>query len=101
MAVSFYRRPALERRNVMVFSSWLRNGKRAGPAVPRRTQTSPRQRARFRPHVESLEDRTVPSGYQQMNLVGYQPGQGHFTDPNLNGWGMTSMPDGSFCVANT
>jgi uncharacterized protein (TIGR03118 family) len=25
---------------------------------------------------------------------------GHFTDPNLNGWGMTSMPDGSFVVAN-
>jgi uncharacterized protein (TIGR03118 family) len=47
-----------------------------------------------------LEDRTVPSGYQQINLVGYQPGLGHFTDPNLNGWGMTSMPDGSFCVAN-
>jgi uncharacterized protein (TIGR03118 family) len=48
-----------------------------------------------------LEDRTVPSGYQQINLVGYQAGLGHFTDPNLNGWGMVSMPDGSFCVANT
>jgi uncharacterized protein (TIGR03118 family) len=47
-----------------------------------------------------LEDRTVPSGYQQINLVGYQAGLGHFTDPNLNGWGMTSLPDGSFCVAN-
>jgi uncharacterized protein (TIGR03118 family) len=47
-----------------------------------------------------LEDRTVPSGYQQINLVSYQPGLGHFTDPNLNGWGMTSLPDGSFCVAN-
>ena len=41
------------------------------------------------------------SGYQQTNLVGYQPGIGHFTDPNLNGWGMASMPDGSFVVANT
>jgi uncharacterized protein (TIGR03118 family) len=47
-----------------------------------------------------LEDRTVPSGYQQTNLVGYQPGIGHFTDPNLNGWGMTSLPDGSFAVSN-
>jgi uncharacterized protein (TIGR03118 family) len=47
-----------------------------------------------------LEDRTVLSGYQQINLVSYQPGLGHFTDPNLNGWGMTSTPDGSFCVAN-
>jgi uncharacterized protein (TIGR03118 family) len=47
-----------------------------------------------------LEDRTVPSGYQQTNLVGYQPGIAHSTDPNLNGWGMTSLPDGSFAVAN-
>ena len=39
----------------------------------------------------------VPSGFQQINLVSYQPGVAHFTDPNLNGWGMTSMPDGSFC----
>jgi uncharacterized protein (TIGR03118 family) len=47
-----------------------------------------------------LEDRTVLSGYQQINLVGYQAGLGHHTDPNLNGWGMTSLPDGSFVVAN-
>jgi uncharacterized protein (TIGR03118 family) len=53
-----------------------------------------------RPRLEVLEDRTVPSGYQQTNLAGYQPGLAHFTDPNLNGWGMTSMPDGSFCVSN-
>src|SRR5262249_25644777 len=63
--------------------------------------TSPRARADLRPHLESLEDRMVLSGYQQINLVGYQPGMAHFTDPNLNGWGMTSMPDGSFVVANT
>jgi uncharacterized protein (TIGR03118 family) len=56
---------------------------------------------RFVPRLESLEDRTVPSGYQQLNLVGYLPGLGNFTDPNLNGWGMVSMPDGSFAVANT
>jgi uncharacterized protein (TIGR03118 family) len=42
----------------------------------------------------------VLSGYQQTNLVGYEPGIAHFTDPNLNGWGMVSMPDGSFCVSN-
>jgi uncharacterized protein (TIGR03118 family) len=53
------------------------------------------------PRLQVLEDRTVPSGFQQINLVGYQPGDAHFTDSNLNGWGMTSMPDGSFCVANT
>jgi uncharacterized protein (TIGR03118 family) len=48
-----------------------------------------------------LEDRTVPSGYQQINLVSNQPGVGHFTDSNLNGWGMTALPDGSFVVSNT
>jgi uncharacterized protein (TIGR03118 family) len=50
--------------------------------------------------IEVLEDRMVPSGYQQTNLAGYQAGLAHFTDPNLNGWGMVSLPNGSFCVAN-
>lgn len=53
------------------------------------------------PRLEVLEDRTVPSGFQQTNLVGYQHGMAHFTDSNLNAWGMTAMPDGTFCVANT
>jgi uncharacterized protein (TIGR03118 family) len=101
MAFSLYRRPALERRKIMVFSSWLRNWKRFAPAPRRRRQTSPRPRVSFRPRLEALEDRWVPSGYQQINLVSYQPGIGHFTDANLNGWGMTSMPDGSFVVSNT
>lgn len=26
---------------------------------------------------------------------------GHFTDPNLNGWGLAFAPNGPFCVANT
>jgi uncharacterized protein (TIGR03118 family) len=47
-----------------------------------------------------LEDRLVPSGFQQLNLVGYQAGMAHHTDANLNGWGMTSMPGGAFVVAN-
>lgn len=38
--------------------------------------------------------------YHQVNLTGYQPGMGRFLDPKLNGWGMVSLPDGSFCVAN-
>jgi uncharacterized protein (TIGR03118 family) len=83
----------------MVFSSWLRNGKCPAPAARRRT--SSRHRGGFCPQLESLEDRMVLSGYQQINLVSYQPGLGHFTDSNLNGWGMTSMPDGSFVVSNT
>ena len=85
----------------MLFSSWLRNWKRSAPAARRRTQTSPRQRASFRPRLEVLEDRCVPSGFQQLDLVGNQPGSAPFTDSNLNGWGMTSMPNGSFVVANT
>jgi hypothetical protein len=51
--------------------------------------------------VERLEDRWVPSGYQQTNLVGYLPGMAHRTDPLLNGWGMDYAPGGPFCVANT
>src|SRR5262245_30869670 len=37
MPVSLYRRPALERRNIMLFNSWLRNRKRSAPAARRRT----------------------------------------------------------------
>src|SRR5262249_16543039 len=39
--------------------------------------------------------------YQQLNLVGFQPGMGHFTDPKLNGWGLAFAPDGPFWVADT
>lgn len=44
---------------------------------------------------------TALAQYTQYNLVGYQPGMGHYLDPNLNGWGMDSAPNGPFCVANT
>jgi hypothetical protein len=52
------------------------------------------------PRLETLEDRTVPSGYQQINLVGEQPGMAPRTDPNLNGWGMDYAPNGPFAVAD-
>src|SRR5580765_2754751 len=65
-----------------------------------RTKTSPRQQASFGPRLEMLENRCLFSGYQETDLVGFQPGKGHFTDGNLNGWGMVSMPNGSFVVAN-
>lgn len=42
----------------------------------------------------------VVSGYVQHDLVGFQPGIGHYLDPNLNGWGMDSAPGGPFCVSN-
>jgi uncharacterized protein (TIGR03118 family) len=51
--------------------------------------------------VERLEDRSLLSGYQQINLVGYQEGMAPHTDPNLNGWGMDHASDGPFCVADT
>src|SRR5262249_26813941 len=83
----------------MLFHSWLRN-LRSALAPGRCHRRKPRRCATHRPRLEVLEDRTVPSGYQQINLVGNQPGVAHFTDPNLNGWGMTSLSDGSFCTAN-
>ncbi len=47
-----------------------------------------------------MEHRCLLSGYQQTNLVAYKPGLAQFTDANLNGWGMASMPNGSYVVAN-
>ncbi len=84
----------------MSLHSWLRN-LRPALAPGRGHRQRLRRLATHRPRLEVLEDRTALSGYQQINLVGYQPGLAHFTDSNLNGWGMTSLPDGSFCVANT
>jgi uncharacterized protein (TIGR03118 family) len=83
----------------MSLHSWLQN-LRSGLAPGRGHRRRPRRSATYRPRLEILEDRTVPSGYQQTNLVGSQPGIAHFTDPNLNGWGMSSLPDGSFVVSN-
>jgi uncharacterized protein (TIGR03118 family) len=77
------------------------------PRLTRRPRGAPAHRngARARrslvPRLETLEDRTVPSGYQQLNLVGFQEGMARQTDPNLNGWGMDFAPDGPFCVADT
>src|SRR5262245_27988843 len=64
--------------------------RRARPAAPRRWVV---------PRLETLEDRTVPSGYQQINLVGELPGVAPHTDPNLDGWGMDTTPNG-FVVAD-
>ena len=74
------------------------------PAAPRRQKahrTIAFPRRSFRPRIDILEDRVVPSGYQQRDLVGYLPGMARHTDPNLNGWGMDYAPSGPFCVANT
>jgi predicted outer membrane repeat protein len=59
MALSFYCRPASERRNIMRISSWLRYWT-SSPGAP-----GPSQRRsaahRFRPQLEALEDRCLPS----------------------------------------
>ena len=46
----------------MLFSSWLRNGKRSAPTAGRRTQPSPRKRRSIGPRLVTLEDRSMPSG---------------------------------------
>ena len=70
---------------------------------PRRRSKPPigRRRRTVRLELQPLEERSLLSGYQQINLVGYQPGMAPHTDPNLNGWGMDFAPGGPFCVADT
>src|SRR4051812_27080539 len=93
MAFSSYPRPPRPLESWIMMSSFLPRF-RSRPPIRRRPRS-------IRLEVLPLEGRALLSGYPQLNLVGYLPGMGHFTDPNLNGWGMVSMPDGSFCVANT
>jgi uncharacterized protein (TIGR03118 family) len=51
--------------------------------------------------LEALEDRTVPSGFVQTNLVSDIPNLAQITDPNLkNPWGTGHVADGSFSVAD-
>ena len=76
---------------------WLTRQPRGAPSH----RNGARARRSLVPRLETLEDRTVLSGYQQLNLVGFQEGMARHTDPNLNGWGMDFAPDGPFCVADT
>jgi uncharacterized protein (TIGR03118 family) len=78
--------------STMVFRLWITSRSKRPVRPPRR---------RTRLELELLEDRLVLSGYQQLNLVGFQPGMARHTDPNLNGWGFDHTPDGPYCVANT
>src|SRR5262249_7157785 len=93
MAVSLYRRPPRQLESyIMKFpsSSQCRNL----PPIHRRRRT-------VRPELQPLEGRSLLSGYQQIDLVGYQPGMAPHTDPTLNGWGMDFAPGGPYCVADT
>src|SRR5262249_19067719 len=89
MASSFYRRPHPphpasshrseerrgERRSIMWFSSWVRNRKRSHSGQPSRTQrSSPGKRATFRPRLEALEDRWLPSTLTVLNSLDSGPG---------------------------
>jgi uncharacterized protein (TIGR03118 family) len=38
--------------------------------------------------------------YLEKNLTSYQPGVTRYYDPNLNGWGMVQLPDGTYAVAD-
>src|SRR5262245_2812721 len=66
--------------------------------VARRSRATPRPPA-FRPTLERLEDRCVPSAntgtYHVTNLVSDQPGVALIQDTNLvNGWGISLSPTG-------
>jgi uncharacterized protein (TIGR03118 family) len=88
----------------MLSSTWLRNWKRSAPAAARRTPTSPRQRAKFRPWLEAIEDRCLMStAVVQTNLVSddtqFTPAR--VQDTNLvNPWGLAASPTGAWWVAN-
>lgn len=79
----------------MVFPSIL------APALSRSRPARRPPRRSFVPRLEGLEDRTVPSGYQQINLVAEVPGVAPHTDPNLNGWGMDVFPNGPYVVSDS
>jgi hypothetical protein len=55
MAFGWHRRPAPQRDNLMGLTSWLRNRKSSAPAQCHRP------RATFRPQLETLEGRDLPS----------------------------------------
>jgi uncharacterized protein (TIGR03118 family) len=88
----------------MFFRSWLRTVKCCAPVAHRRERTSVPQRVSFRPLLETLEDRVVPSTvFAQTNLVSddTQFTQAQVQDPNLvNPWGLAASPTGAWWVAN-
>src|SRR5262249_45194004 len=70
LAFSLYRRPVVERRSIMWFSSWLRN-QTSNRAPKGRAQHRP---PRFRPRLEALEDRSLPSTLTVLNSADSGPG---------------------------
>jgi uncharacterized protein (TIGR03118 family) len=60
------------------------------------------RRRRYRPALECLEDRYLPSaGFAQVNLASDVPGLASVTDPHLaNPWGVAFSPTGPFWFAD-
>jgi uncharacterized protein (TIGR03118 family) len=56
---------------------------------------------RFRPRLEALEDRSLPSaGFLQFNLVSDVPGLAALVSPDLvNPWGISTSPNGEFWIS--
>ena len=76
-------------RRRYIVTKLLRTRKRLDALNPRRQSRS------YRPRLESLEERCVPSttNYVQTNLVSDIAGVAEFTDPKLvNPWGLTYSP---------
>ncbi len=71
-------------------------------ASTRPQPTSPRHRpGRFRPVIESLEERCLLSGFVQINLISDQANMARVTDPNLvNSWGIASTASSPFWIAD-
>jgi hypothetical protein len=68
MAISFYRRPGLGWRIVMSVFTWLQNRTRGFAGQRRTAHGSPRRQTTFRPRLEVLEGREVPSTLKVTNL---------------------------------
>ncbi len=72
----------------------LKPRSRRSPA-PGRVRRRP---ATYRPCLELLEDRFLPSTYLQTNLAADQPGVALVHDPELiDAWGISLNPNGTFC----
>jgi hypothetical protein len=69
MAFSLYRRPVLERRDIMSFSSWLRTWIRSDRVQRRRARKATGPRVSHRPRLEALEDRTLLSNYTAATMT--------------------------------
>jgi uncharacterized protein (TIGR03118 family) len=72
------------------------------PSLFRKKTTAPDRPHRYRPALESLEDRCLLArGFAQVNLASDVPGLARVTDPNLvNPWGVAFSPTGPFWFAD-